>query len=168
MKNLAPLMSSAKEDWQTPNVILDALRVLWPEGIGLDPCTVADNPTGAAQFYTPADDGLAMPWTTARVYCNPPYKRGKLGIKAWVGRCAAHAPRGGTAEAVALVPARTDTGWFPWDSAHAICFVNGRIKFRGAKYGAPFPSALIYWGPGLSEPVEFADAFCSLGKVVFP
>lgn len=37
------VMSSQRHDWQTPDAILDAVRKVAP--IGLDPCTVASNPT---------------------------------------------------------------------------------------------------------------------------
>lgn len=53
MNRLAPLMSSAKDDWQTPAEVLELVRKVGP--IVLDPCTTVDNPTGAALI---CHDGL--------------------------------------------------------------------------------------------------------------
>jgi site-specific DNA-methyltransferase (adenine-specific) len=48
-------------------------------------------------------------------------------------------------EVVMLIPSRTDTRW--WHEyimkASEIRFVRGRLKFGGAKYNAPFPSAIV-------------------------
>ena len=48
-----------------------------------------------------------------------------------------------------LIPARTDTRWWhdyidgnPNASVH---FINGRLKFGGAKNPAPFPSAIVIY-----------------------
>ena len=46
--------------WLTPPEVLDPVRRYGP--IGLDPCTEASNPSGAATFFTEDDNGLAMPW----------------------------------------------------------------------------------------------------------
>src|SRR5689334_8272167 len=110
MNRLAPLMSSAKGDWQTPDKILDLVRKLAP--IGLDPCTSPDNPTRARLFYyrpspmeaeklasSPAGrlqayleissltDGLQLPWGVEKnelIYVNPPYGRS---VGKWMSRC---------------------------------------------------------------------------------
>lgn len=162
MDRLAPLMSSAKDDWQTPDCVLDRVRMIAP--IGLDPCTAEDNPVGARWFYTPEDDGLSKSWWTKvenheLIYVNPPYGRG---IGAWVDKCREAAKV--YDRVVALLPARTDTKWFPWD-ADAICFWRGRLKFRGAPAPAPFPSAVVWWHRGYSRQ-PFIDAFGDAGKVV--
>jgi len=51
-------------------------------------------------------------------------------------------------EAIAFVAARPDTRW--WHEltrdAAVVCFITGRVRFPGEKSGAPFPSALIYYG----------------------
>jgi site-specific DNA-methyltransferase (adenine-specific) len=66
---------------------------------------------------------------------------------------------------IALIPSRTDTLW--WQelvrpTAQAVCYWKGRIHFIGAKHGAPFPSALIYWG---REAGRFKAVFCKHGTV---
>jgi len=51
------------------------------------------------------------------------------------------------AETVAcLIPARTDTRWW-WDCRRGeIRFLRGRVRFPGARNGAPFPSAVVIFG----------------------
>ena len=160
MDRLAPLMSSAKDTWQTPECVLERVRRVAP--IGLDPCTVPENPTDALFIYTPDDNGLTQPWYTygdehALIYVNPPYGRG---IGAWVSKCCEASEWGETV--IALLPARTDTLWFPW-GADAICFWHGRLTFKGAPAPAPFPSAVVFWGSNVGA---FREAFKGAGKVV--
>jgi site-specific DNA-methyltransferase (adenine-specific) len=119
--------SSANEHWQTPD---DLYRALDSEFcFTLDPC-----PNGAT-------DGLIRNWGGHRVYCNPPYGRG---IGQWIEK-AAEADL-----AVFLLPARTDTKW--WHElgmkAQEIRFLRGRLKFKGATSGAPFPSVLLIFKKG--------------------
>lgn len=162
MSRLAPLMSSAKDDWQTPDNILELVRRVAP--IGLDPCTTAENPCQAHKFYTPAEDGLKFTWDVPAdylVYVNPPYGRG---IGKWIQHCAHSGGPGRRNQIIALVPARTDTKW--WHSAKydAVCFWRGRLTFRGAPSVAPFPSALLYWGRNL-ERERFIHTFSLYGQV---
>jgi hypothetical protein len=51
-------------------------------------------------------------------------------------------------ELITLTPARTDTAWFGhvW-SAEALCFVRGRINFKGSTSTNTAPSVFGYWGP---------------------
>jgi hypothetical protein len=46
---------------------------------------------------------------------------------------------------VLLIPSRTDTvAWHEYVmKADDIRFIKGRLKFGGAKNGAPFPSAIV-------------------------
>jgi phage N-6-adenine-methyltransferase len=158
VSDIAACLSSAKMDWQTPDNVLELVREFGRGVISLDPCTVADNPTGALRYYTPDSDGLSQPWDgPGLVFCNPPYGR-ELGPWAWKMRT--EATKG--AEIIGLVPARTDTRW--WHdyvaSADAVLFWRGRLKFKGASASAPFPSALPYWGP---RPDHFAYVFRNHG-----
>jgi len=147
--------SSEKMDWQTPDNVLDLVRQVAP--IGLDPCTVASNPVGAARFYTPADSGERQRWrcnTGEITYCNPPYGRE---IVKWIdAACASWSPT------ILLVPARTDTKWFRHLAVHAnvILFWRGRIKFRSAPHPAPFPSALaLTMSSGMKQVEKFIEVF---------
>jgi hypothetical protein len=143
-------------------------RVRRIDAIDLDPCSAPGNPTGAAMFCHPAAsedsrrDGLALGgWHRAGlVYVNPPYSA----MAAWAAKVANEAIGG--AEVVTLVAARPDSRWFfrmVWDTAQAVCFWKGRLRFVGAASSAPFPSALVYHGP---RPWAFEAAFADAGKVV--
>ena len=71
---------------------------------------------------------------------NPPYGQE---ISKWV-RKAATSP----AITVALLPARTDTRWYQeWVQPYAseVRFLAGRLRFRGATSGAPFPSIIAIY-----------------------
>lgn len=192
--SLAPLMSSANPNWQTPPEFLDIVRKVGP--IGVDPCTTPDNPCGALEsFYhpigmkrggcnadTPVGDGLSLGWTGGGlVFANPPYGRG---LGKWTVKMRDEAKRG--AEIIGLLPARTDTRWWgDVTTADAVCFWRGRLAFwaphpetgvmgpalvRNKKTGklqtaaAPFPSAVPYWGPRANE---FRRIFSVHGWVVF-
>lgn len=85
----------------TPPEILEPIRELLG-GIALDPCTEADNPTGAERFFTIEDDGLAQLWDFRNVYCNPPYGRAR---KRWVERCAVE---GRDRAVLLLIPSHTE------------------------------------------------------------
>lgn len=141
----AALLSSVKHDWRTPRVVLDLVREFAAGPIALDPATSPDNPTGAATFFTEADNGLLRPWhTDGLIYVNPPYGRA---LAPWARRIA---NEGQHIEIIALLPARPDTKW--WQdhvikTCDALCFWRGRLKFVDAPAPAPFPSALAYWGP---------------------
>ena len=133
------LHSSVKQDWQTPDDVLDVVRQVGP--IALDPCTVTSNPTGARHFYTPAEDGLSRSWSTDQfrdiVYVNPPYGRE---CAAWVAKAIEEAKRG--TKIVMLVAARPGSRWCQdlLTNATIVCWWRGRIRFRGATAGAPFDS----------------------------
>jgi hypothetical protein len=74
---------------------------------------------------------------------------------------------GHTAEAIALVPARTETRWFltMWE-ADALCFWFNRLYFLGGTGGrSPFASVVGYFGPHAER---FAAVFGDVGKLIFP
>ncbi len=110
----------------------------------------------AAHHYTRAEDGLAHPWS-GRVYLNPPYGRE---IESWVRRLVDEYAAGRMTEAIALLPARTDTRWFQLLGDWPICFVRGRLKFSDRPTPAPFPSILVYFG---TRSEEFRQAFAAIG-----
>lgn len=158
-RSLAVFYSSATPDWNTPPHVID--RVLNVLGsIDLDPCSNsnADPNVPAETYYTKEDDGLKQIWT-GRVYLNPPYGRE---ISCWVRKLHDAYQAGSVCEAVALLPARTDTRWFRILRPYPKCFVTGRLKFGDAQNSAPFPSVVVYLGDRLNR---FAAVFASLGDV---
>jgi len=152
------LMSSTKHDWQTPDAVLERVRRIAP--IALDPCTTPENPVGAERWIAPPGDGLTADWGDGLAFVNPPFGRG---IGAWVAKCSGAQSDG--AEVVLLLPARTDTAWFrvAWGASSAVCFWRGRMTFRGADAGAPFPSCLFMMGTAWRR---FQRAFDDAGIVV--
>lgn len=50
---------------------------------------------------------------------------------------------------VCLVPSRTDTKWWHTnvEGIAKVRFIKGRLKFGGAKWNAPFPSAIVIFEP---------------------
>lgn len=137
----------------TPRYVLEPVRAALGGAIDLDPCTEANNPTGALRFYTVDDDGLKNPWGTGSVYVNPPYGEAR---SAWVERVVAYAALG--TRIIMLIPAHTDTRIFQkaLNTATAVVFIKGRVKFgivrdNGRQQAASHPSALIGWNVDLTE-----------------
>ena len=136
----------------TPPYVLDVVRLILGGRIGLDPCTLPDNPIGADRFYALPQDGAALPWDSVSVFCNPPY--GKVRER-WVSRCIEAAHHG--VRVVLLIPAHTDTRTFQRAAATAsgVAFIRGRVKFgvlrpNRRQVAASHPSALIGWNVDMS------------------
>jgi len=172
------LFSSATVEWATPLDLIEALRTKFP--FALDVCATKENAKAPRFFTREVDglkqDWIVPPgefWWMNCPYCNPEAacgsnckrkrcaKRGwhrtesLPGTRDWVAKAAAEAAKG--RPGVALLPSRTDTKWFhrhvypvlrsrPDD----VEFLEGRLKFGGAKAGAPFPSVLVVFRPPVS------------------
>lgn len=155
--NPGAVMSSASHEWYTPRHVVDA--VLTTMGtIDLDPCAEKAKRVPATTHLTKADDGLAAQWK-GRVYMNPPYGDG---IGEWTGKLRREYDARRVTEAVALVPARTETDWWESLAPEHICLIHGRLKFSDGDTAAPFPSAAVYLG---KSPEAFTAAFKGLGPV---
>ena len=115
----------------TPDHIISMLKET--HGIlDFDPCP--NNP----QF-----DGLEIEWPDGPIYVNPPYTRGKIAL--WVKKCHEEWKKGKTI--IMLIPSYTDTAYFHeyiYKQAR-IEFLKGRLKFKGYKSTASFPSMLVYF-----------------------
>lgn len=130
----------------TPRYVLEPVREALG-GIGLDPCTEADNPCGAERFYTAATDGAEEPWDAETIYVNPPYSKAR---ERWVKRCIEAAAAG--SRVVLLMPSHTDTRLFheAIETASHVVFIKGRVKFgilreNRRQEAASHPSCLIGW-----------------------
>ena len=150
--------------WYTPPDIVElVLETLgW---IDLDPCADNLKHLPAKAHYTEADDGLTREWA-GKVFMNPPYScPGK-----WIAKLQAEFDSGRVTEAIALVPAATDTKWLsPLLNTQAICFWKGRIKFLDTDYQPKLPArqshVLVYWG---AELAKFKQVFQERGAVFIP
>lgn len=149
--------SSDSPEWYTPTHIIEAVVAVLGE-IDLDPCSNAiDEPRiPARRHLTHRENGLAHEWR-GRVYMNPPYGDG---IGEWTGKLSSEYASGRVTEAIALVPARTDTRWFGHLRDHPRCFIAGRLRFSDNDVSAPFPSAAVYFGARVQR---FAHAFAAVG-----
>jgi len=133
------LFTSSTDEWATP---LSFFRTLEHEfgPFDLDPCATPEN-AKAPKFYTREQNGLAQEWV-GKVFMNPPYGRT---IKEWVRK--AYESRVACPLVVCLVPARTCSAW--WhdyiEGRAEVRFIRGRLKFGGAKWNAPFPSAVVIY-----------------------
>lgn len=158
--NTAVLFSSARDDWRTPPELFAKLDAEF--NFDVDAAASIDN-TLCKWFWGPIGDSeggrdaIAVNWSTSApmlgrppvCYCNPPYSRGMQ--KHFIAKAALERLRGVTT--VMLIPARTDTKAFHafiWDAEKhqprkgvEVRFLPGRIKFVGAKHGAPFPSMIV-------------------------
>lgn len=160
------VFSHKKDDWTTPREVFDPLNAEF--GFKFDAAASEENaltpryaaematwevePGGEPRLIYPAG-GLAVPWHKmgGPVWCNPPYSNARGFIEKAAGERVMGAP------SVLLLASRTDTIAFHqhiWDrNLHRpylgieVRFVKGRIKFGGAKYGAPFPSMVVVFRP---------------------
>ena len=137
------LFSSASDEWATPQALFDRLNEKFR--FDLDVCATKEN-AKCARYYTREQDGLAQTWEGV-CWMNPPYGRQ---IGEWMQK--AYQAAIGGATVVCLVPARTDTRWWhEYAMRGEIEFLKGRLKFGGAKQGAPFPSALVIFRGGAND-----------------
>lgn len=135
----------------TPAYVLEPIRALLG-GIALDPCTEPDNPTKADRFYTPPQDGCAMPWDAETVFCNPPYGEAR---DRWVARCI---DEGASRRVVLLIPAHTETKTFQTAlrTCSTVVLIQARLRFglvreNGRQEAASHGSALFGFGVDLSS-----------------
>lgn len=155
------LRTSDSNEWYTPRHVIERVLHLFGE-IDLDPCSNAKGMAAtvpAGEHFTIVDDGLAQQWH-GRVYMNPPYGDE---IGQWTARLLQAYEAQEIDEAIALLPARTDTAWFRPLMAHRCCFVHGRLKFSGSENSAPFPSVIVYLGPDRENFVEY---FGDIGTIM--
>src|SRR4051812_22819928 len=139
--------SSAFMAWRTPRGVFDELHDEFD--FTVDGCSTDENAL-LDSHWTERDEPLLRSWAGERVFINPPYGRqiARWMEKAWTEQNEAQV-------IVALVPSRTDTGW--WHDyvlgAAEIRFGKGRLTFVGdSKNPAPFPSAVVVWTPTGSRP----------------
>lgn len=132
---------SQSNEWRTPELIIDRTVRLFKQ-IDLDPCSDIDGNVSALKHFTEKEDGLNQDWF-GKIYMNPPYGRE---LPKWTDKLNEEYQKANITEAIALVPSRTDTGWFQGLKEYPRCFIWGRLKFSGQENSAPFPSMAVYLG----------------------
>lgn len=135
-----------KVEWGSPPALVAALAAELGS-FDLDPAA-SDELHVAPAFFTVETDGLARPWR-GRVFLNPPYGRG---IGRWLEKARDEVTAGRAELVCCLVPANTSSGW--WHdlvlAGHValtveVRYLRGRLRFVGAKYDAPFGSAVVIY-----------------------
>ena len=130
-------------DWETPDGLFQKLYQEFP--MVLDVAARADNTKLPLWRET---DGLEYNWgdTGSCCWMNPPYGRN---VGKWVKKAWEESLKG--VQTVCLLPSRTDTKWFHeyiyQNISVEIRFLKGRVKFKGAENGAPFPSMIVIFNP---------------------
>lgn len=135
------LVSSNTNEWGTPQKLFDILNNEFH--FTLDPCSTDKNHK-ADKYYTLHEDGLSQDWSSERVFMNPPYG---YETSKWIEKAFQESQKG--AVVVCLIVARTDTSYWHdiiFKYAAQIRFIRGKIKFDGAKWNAPFASAIVIFG----------------------
>jgi hypothetical protein len=182
------LLSSARQDWRTPEWFLELVQAVGP--IALDPASAPDNPTRARTWIVQGglSCGLRSSWARdGLAFVNPPYgkhlsgpvdpdrtilRKGEV-----IGRGTGWAERiaSDLGEWIALVPTRTDAAW--WHTMHAACTWavlwrspahGSRIQFvdpdTGAvRSGSTLASSVFYHGP---NPLRFLEIFGPHGRTI--
>lgn len=136
----------SKQDYGTPPEFLAAVK----KRIGINyfdwDLAASEQNTVAADFYTEAEDALAMSWKTGDGWnwLNPPFTR----IGDWARLAHEYAVQDGVQTAV-LIPAAVGSNWWR-DWVHgkaAVLFLNPRLTFVGCKDPYPKDCALLLYGP---------------------
>lgn len=130
-----------KDLWETPENIFKPLH--YEFNFTLDPCCEYHT-AKCERFFTPVENGLIQDWSGNVVFCNPPYSRGNIDL--WVEKCYNESQKDNTV-IVALVPVSTSAKWFHQYvlGKAEIRFIQGRIRFVGAPFTAPFSSMILIY-----------------------
>lgn len=140
---------ASKQDYETPPEFLNAVTHRFGP-INCDLAARKDNTKGQ-NWIDISRDSLTVKWHEYRGNCwlNPPFDN----ITPWAKKCADESQKG--AQILFLTPASVGANWFcnyVFEKAHVI-FLNGRIRFVGAKDFYPKDCILSVFGidaPGFS------------------
>lgn len=139
---LPPGGKTETDVWGTPANLYAQLNSEF--SFTLDPCTDGTNSMCQKSFCSLYQDGLLEDWRGEVVFMNPPYTE----CEAWMRKAFESSQDGVTV--VCLVPVRTDTLWWhEYAMRGEVRLIRGRLKFGTAKANAPFPSAIVVFGPGV-------------------
>jgi hypothetical protein len=108
-----------------------------------------------------SDGAIRLQWR-GRVYLNLLFDERPA---TWLEKLLADHSRGAVHEAIAVVPACTDSDWFQHLLEYSVCFIHGRLTPNCAEHAgeAHWPPAVVYLGDRVDR---FVSRFGSLGAVV--
>ncbi len=163
-KETTDSQGKASDRKYTPPEITQLILAVLGE-IDLDPAADDGKHISAKTHYTIADNGLKQEWH-GKVFMNPPYSCSGE----WVTKLNSEFLSGKVTEAIALLPASTDTKWFQPLWNQPICFWRGRITFLDENYEvlkspARQSHCFIYWGENVEK---FSQVFSQYGEVTLP
>lgn len=154
--------SSAKDDWGTPQWLFDELHSKYK--FTLDLCATEKNALlprycqdvqSGMLIDTEFADVIPIDWSKEVFFCNPPYGRQLPKVLAAIPD---------HAHGVLLLPSRTGSKW--WHDlmrrSYWVFYIQGRLRFEGADYSAPFDSALIGMG-SIKPPDLMLDGYYHYG-----
>jgi phage N-6-adenine-methyltransferase len=151
--------NSKDDEWYTPEQYIEAARLVMGS-IDLDPASneFANEVVQAETYFDEETDGLMQEWF-GNIWLNPPYST------ALVKDFTEKLTNSEFEQAIVLVNNATETAWFRKmiDSASAVVFTTGRIKFRkrDGEHGTPLQGqAFIYFGDNF---YAFLDEFRRFG-----
>ncbi len=156
-------------EWHTPPEYISAVREVLGE-IWLDPASnaTANETVQAKQYFDREMNGLAQQWHARTVYLNPPHDRANTAAP-WVHKLLSAYQAGDVQEAILLVDAATETGWFSSLYDYPLCFVQGRIRFQsgdGREAHRPITgSVFVYLG---QRRETFTRVFGRIGRIYLP
>lgn len=175
------MWSSETGEHPTPQWIFDELNTIFH--FDLDVCATAEN-AKCEKYFDVAIDGLKQDWSRHICFMNPPFSMEQKNMKGgpilnwrgnpkrirvtdkWVAK-AFHEGKKPNTIVVCLLPSRTDTEMFRNHIIRGyLIFLNGRLKFGGAKQGAPFPSLITVFGEMTEEQRDALYKFASRHGVV--
>lgn len=157
--NTQALFSTGKDDWESPDELFHEYNQRY--NFVLDAAANRDNAKCPVWFGPDSpvgvEDALTADWKEylkkGNIWLNPPYSRGlqkkfveKAKDEAAIPFCKVPNVKRVRGYAVCLLPSRTDTKLFHEvikPCAYEIEFLKGRLRFKGAKAGAPFPSMIV-------------------------
>ena len=150
-------------EWFTPEFVIELARET-TGGFTLDPasCEAANETVRADRFFTEQENGLLQDWSGHRVWLNPPYDKDcrEFSLKF------THSDIESGCCLVNALVASAEYGQELLANADAVCFLAGRLRFRGPKSkNSPSQqnSMVVYRG---KEPEKFAEVFGRAGKVL--
>ena len=138
---MVTLKRSSNVEVGTPPELLEGMQK-WFGRFNLDTCCNPPLTTPVAPvWYTPTSDGLKSRWF-GRSWCNPPFGSEET----WVTKaCFETQGTGSTTKVAMIFPVKSSMKWWRLviKFASNILFVEGRMKFVGMKWQAPFPVVLV-------------------------
>lgn len=151
MSNLTACFSTGKDDWETPDDLFRSLNEKYHFVLDAaanevnHKCAEWLGPGGTAEDAISTDVNWQHWLRKGHIWLNPPYSRGLQ--SAFVQRASHEAMISNHGNVICLLPARTDTKLFHtfiYNKPNVdVTFLRGRLKFKGANAGAPFPSMIV-------------------------